>query len=216
MLNTQFPRVIGDIGNPETFDFNVNYEKVLSAAVSSIVTSNGIAPSVKQDIFNSLDNLQNKRVNLIVTTCGFLGEMQNELKAFSNTPILTSSLLTIPFARVFLNKTDDKIGVLTFDSKSLNSTHFGGNYSNDIIIGDIPKKGELYKTIKNDLLTLNTQKAEIEVVTSALELIKQNPTIKIIVLECTNLSPYIDAVKKATQLPVFDIIQAIHWYKKTQ
>jgi len=213
MLNTNFPRIMGDIGNADSFDFPVCYEKVSSAEVSKIVTSEGVSNDIKKDIFNTIKSLENNNVDLIVTTCGFLGEMQNELKLCTDIPILTSSLLTLPFARNFLNKSTDKIGVLTFDSSKLNEKHFGGHYDNDIIISDIPKNGELYKTIKNDFPTLNVNEAKKEVVQSSLDLIKNNPEIKVIILECTNLSPYIEDIKLATGLPVFDIIQAINWFK---
>ncbi|MCZ2721489.1 aspartate/glutamate racemase family protein [Marinomonas sp. 15G1-11] len=216
MLNTHFPRVMGDIGNPDSFAFNVLYERVSSAKVSAIVTSEGVHSDIKKDIFESIKSLENKGVDLIVTTCGFLGEMQDELKKSTNVPILTSSLLTLPFVRTFINKENDKVGVLTFDAKKLNEKHFGGHYKNDVVIGDIPKDGELYKTIKNDYLSLDVVKSEEEVVSSALKLIENNKNIKAIVLECTNLSPYIDAVKTATNLPVFDIIQAINWFRETK
>jgi aspartate/glutamate racemase len=214
MLNTHFPRILGDIGNPDSFDFPVIYERVTSAEVSKIVTSEGISPDIKKDIFEKIKSLESKSVDLIVTTCGFLGEMQDELKAFTHIPILTSSLLTIPFTRTFLNKKTDKIGILTFDSNKLNAKHFGGHYGDDIVIGDIPKNGALFKTIKDDLLTLDYKKAKKEVVSSVLFLLEKEPDIKSIVLECTNLSPYIEDIKAETKLPVIDIIQAINWFKE--
>lgn len=216
MLNTHFPRLLGDIGNPDSFDFPVIYERVMSAEVSKIVTSEGVSASVKEDIFKTIKSFESKGVDLIVTTCGFLGEMQDELKACTHIPILTSSLLTLPFARVFLNNTSDKIGVLTFDAQKLNQKHFGGYYDNDIVVGDIPKEGALFNTIKNDTLSLDENEAEKEVVSSALKLIASTPDVKLIILECTNLSPYISAIKAATHIPVFDVIQAIHWFKETK
>lgn len=215
MLNTHFPRILGDIGNPQSFNFEVIYERVSSASVSAVVNENGVSDVVKDGIFKSIKSLENKGVDLIVTTCGFLGEMQDELKSHTNTPILTSSLLTLPFVRTFINNSEDKIGVLTFDASKLNEKHFCGYYSNDVVIGEIPKNGELYKTIKEDLSTLNKEQAEEEVIASALKLLEENKNIKAIILECTNLSPYIDAVKTNTKLPVFDIVQAINWFKQT-
>ncbi|MBJ7536573.1 aspartate/glutamate racemase family protein [Marinomonas transparens] len=216
MLNTHFPRIMGDIGNPKSFNFPVIYERVSSAEVSKIVTSEGVSPEVKKDIFEKIKSLETESVDLIVTTCGFLGEMQDELKSFTHIPILTSSLLTLPFTRTFLNASSDKIGVLTFDSQKLNEKHFCGHYGDDIVIGDIPKNGELFNTIKNDLLTLDYEKSKEEVISSILLLLKKEPNIKIIILECTNLSPYIEEIKEITKIPVFDIIQAINWFKETK
>ena len=216
MLNTNFPRILGDIGNPLSFDFDIIYERVISARVSAIVTEKGVSHAIKKDIFDGIKRLEKKGVDLIVTTCGFLGEIQDELKLHTNTPMITSALLTIPFARTFLNNSTDKIGVLTFDANKLNEKHFGGHYANDIVIGDISKNAFLYKTIKEDLTNLNIEKAEEEVVSAALQLIAKNNHIKVIILECTNLSPYINTIKSSTNLPVFDLIQAINWFKQTK
>ncbi|MBM6550828.1 aspartate/glutamate racemase family protein [Marinomonas ostreistagni] len=216
MLNTHFPRVLGDIGNPDSFDFDVVYQRVPSATVSAIVSANGVDPATKQDIFARLTQLEQQGIDLIVTTCGFLGEMQQELKAHTRTPVLTSSLLTIPFARNFLSNADEQIGVLTFDANKLNEKHFGGHFAADIVIGDIPKDGELYQTIQQDRPTLDTAKAEAEVVTAAQALVAAHPNIKVLILECTNLSPYRAALVKALGLPTFDIIQAIEWFKQSK
>ncbi|NVK72970.1 MAG: aspartate/glutamate racemase family protein [Oceanospirillaceae bacterium] len=215
MLNTNFPRVLGDIGNPETFDYPVIYKRVSSAKVSAVVSSDGISQSVKNDIFSTISELEEEGADLIVTSCGFLGEIQKELQSVSNIPVITSSLLLIPFVRTLISD-DDKIGVLTFDKASLKEKHFGGYFSNDIVINDIPKTGELYQVIKNDHLVLDTEKAKSEVVAVALDLIHNNEKIKAIILECTNLPPYIDAIREATGLPVFDITQAIAWFEKSK
>lgn len=216
MLNTHFPRVLGDIGNPDSFAFDVHYARVASANVGAIVTANGVCNEVKKDIADTIQSLESKGVDLIVSTCGFLGEMQSELKDISRVPVLTSSLLCIPFVRTFLTQKSDKIAVLTFDANKLNPKHFGGHYGDDIIIGDIPKEGDLYTTIKEDKTTLDVQKAEQEVVSAVLNLVKSDSNIKAIVLECTNLSPYIDAIKSSVNLPVFDIMQTIQWFKQTK
>jgi Asp/Glu/hydantoin racemase len=38
------------------------------------------------------------------------------------------------------------------------------------------------------------------------ELLKQEPSLGAILVECTNLSPYSDALRKTFGLPVFDVI----------
>ncbi|BFM50889.1 aspartate/glutamate racemase family protein [Marinomonas sp. THO17] len=211
-LNTHFPRLVGDIGNPDTFDFPVHYEKIASANVSAVITEQQIDNSVKADIMAKIHNLEAKGVNLIVTSCGFLGEIQTQLQSHANVPVLTSSLLTLAFARNFLCE-NEKIGVLTFDQDTLDPRHFAGHFHHDIIIQGIPKTGALYQTIKQDRTELDSLVANQEVAEATEELLSRAPNIKVIVLECTNLSPYIDTVKSLSCVPVFDLIQAIHWFK---
>ena len=50
------------------------------------------------------------------------------------------------------------------------------------------------------------KKVEPGLVKLAKETLKQNPYIRAFLFECTELSAYSDSVRKATGLPVFDII----------
>jgi hypothetical protein len=43
MLNTRFPRVVGDIGNPATFPFPVRYRIVEAATVAHVVRADGLS-----------------------------------------------------------------------------------------------------------------------------------------------------------------------------
>jgi hypothetical protein len=42
-------------------------------------------------------------------------------------------------------------------------------------------------------------------VSAAMNLIKEHPAVGPIVLECTNMPPFADAVRRVTKRPVFDI-----------
>jgi hypothetical protein len=51
---------------------------------------------------------------------------------------------------------------------------------------------------------LDFERVEREVVTVAGSLIEENPSVKALLFECTDLPPYAAAVQEATGLPVFD------------
>jgi len=51
---------------------------------------------------------------------------------------------------------------------------------------------------------------ETEVVGVAKELVKKNPEVGAILLECSLLPPFAKAVQEATQLPVFDFTTLIN------
>ena len=49
-----------------------------------------------------------------------------------------------------------------------------------------------------------------EVVEAALRLVRRHPQLDAIVLECTNMPPYADAVAQATGLPVHHLMTLVH------
>jgi hypothetical protein len=59
---------------------------------------------------------------------------------------------------------------------------------------------------------VDTTKVSPGIVQKALDVIKQHPTIRAVLMECTELPPYSDAVRKATGLPVYDAITACDFF----
>ena len=130
------------------------------------------------------------------------------LFAFSKTakavsvPVVSSSLILVPLVYRMLSY--KKIGLLTADSEKLAEKHFNGvGWSSR----DIPVA---IKGI-NEILdkTPEVDKREKDVVRLAKELVRDNPGVGAIVLECTLFSPFAHAVQKAIELPVVDITTAV-------
>ncbi|MGF1680319.1 aspartate/glutamate racemase family protein [Photobacterium minamisatsumaniensis] len=208
MLNTHFPRLLGDIGNPDTFCCDTLYRRVDIATVSSVITNTGVSSDVANAIFNAAIELETEGADIVLTSCGFLGELQKELEQRIAIPMLSSSLVILPFIRSVYGLSAT-IGIMTFDSRKLRPIHFNGNYDEKMVIQGVENGQELHRVISNDLLEIDKEKAELDVLLATRELMKSNP--KAIVLECTNLSPYIDAIREESGLPVYDLIQATNW-----
>ena len=54
--------------------------------------------------------------------------------------------------------------------------------------------------------------ALVRAIGDAFHALDQEPDCRAIVLECTNLPPYRDAIREAAGLPVYDIRQLIRWH----
>ena len=52
---------------------------------------------------------------------------------------------------------------------------------------------------------------EKEIIAAATLLVKENPKVKAIVLECTNMPPFSHSVNKATGLRVYDVLTLGKW-----
>lgn len=209
-LNTQFPRLPGDIGNPATFDVPVVYRRVADAAVDTVVTKSGISPSLAEQIRAAAHELEDAGVGVIATSCGFLGELQSELRQAVSVPVVSSALVLLPFLRTVYGP-QAMIGVLTFDARALSPHHFDGAYDESILIEGIETGQELYRVISADEPDLDPVRGEADAVAAAGRLRQRAGRLDAVILECTNLSPYRSAIRATAGAPVFDLVQAIEW-----
>ena len=210
MLNTRFPRLPGDIGNPDTLPWDVIIRRVEAATVAAIVASDAPEESLQQSLLNTALELEQAGCELLVTSCGFLGSMQQRFTEQLSIPVVSSSLALIPFLRAVYGPAAP-LGVITFNSQSLQPVHFNGHYDSQIHIAGVEQGQELFPVISENRETLDPARAEADLVEAALALQARQPDIRAILLECTNLPPYKKAVQAATGLPVYDLISAIHW-----
>lgn len=93
MLDTRFPRVVGDIGNPLTFDFPVLYRTLRGASPQRVVRERD--PALLAPFIDAGRALVEQGATAITTSCGFLVLFQRELKAALPVPVWTSSLLLL-------------------------------------------------------------------------------------------------------------------------
>lgn len=215
MLNTRFPRIPGDIGNPSSFPFPVRYAVIEPATVDRIVTAAGPAAAVMDAFIDAARGLVAEGVVGLTTSCGFMAIAQNELAARCDVPVLTSSLCQIPLVQSML-PAKKRVGVLTIDSGALTSRHFSGvGAPTDLPVEGIEGGQELARVIREDLAKLDPAKAEADVIQAGKRLLAKAPGVGAIVLECTNMAPYSKALARELGLPVYDIIGLLGWWYRS-
>ena len=111
MLNTRFPRIPGDIGNPDTFPYGVRYALIEPATVDKIVTADGPAGPIMDAFVEAAHGLVDEGVAGLTTSCGFMAIAQKELAGRCHVPVLASSLCQIPLVQSTL-PSGKKVGVL--------------------------------------------------------------------------------------------------------
>jgi hypothetical protein len=215
MLNTRFPRIPGDIGNPASFPFPVRYEVIAPATIDRIVTREGPASPVLEAFVEAADRLVAEGVAGLTTSCGFMAIVQQELAARVAVPMITSSLCQIPLVQATL-PAGRRVGVLTIDAGALTARHFAGvGAPTDLPIEGVEGGRELARIIKRDLPELDPDKACQDVVEAGRRLLARAPEVGAIVLECTNMAPYAKALAADLDLPVFDIIGLLGWWHRS-
>lgn len=203
MLDTRFPRPPGDVGHPDAFGVPVRRHVVRGAWPGKIVqTAAGLrASGVAPAFVEAVQALEAEGARAVTTSCGFLVLLQDELQAAARVPVRTSSLLQLPA----LLAGERKVGVLTISAAALGPEHLlaagvpAGRLA-DVVLQGVDPAGEFATAILGNRETLDMDKAGREVVDAAVALKRREPSLQAVVLECTNLPPYRQAVEAATGL----------------
>ncbi|HZW75812.1 MAG TPA: aspartate/glutamate racemase family protein [Caldimonas sp.] len=203
MLDTRFPRPVGDIGHPRTFAFPVRHSIVRGASPRRVVVERD--PKLVAPFVAAARDLEAEGVAAITTSCGFLALFQRELAASVAVPMWTSSLLLVAELETAL-QSGERVGIVTADAASLSADHLRAVGARaDTPIEGLAADSRLRATLLDDLETLDEHEARQATVAAAERLVARRPDVRAIVLECTNLPPYADAVREAMGLPVHDI-----------
>jgi hypothetical protein len=204
----------GDPLNPLSFRFPLIYEIVKDGTVRNIVFGGKFNEQFFDNFVDACEKLQKRGAVGVITSCGFLAQIQQRLNTRSPIPVATSSLLQLPFV---LSITSGKVAVLTFDGRNLGKLHFDGigltqEQQERVSIFGCADDGHL----KNFIIyggSYIAEELENELLELALAALSKEPTISAFVLECTQMPPTSKAIHRATGKPVYDAVTMIdHFY----
>ena len=120
-------------------------------------------------------------------------------------PVWTSSLLLLPEVQAGL-PAGRKVGIVTVDAHSLGAAHLeAAGAPADTPVEGLEPGCAFQRCLLDDEPTLDLDAARDATVAAALRLVARRPDVGAIVLECTNMPPYAEAVRRAAGLPVHDI-----------
>lgn len=205
MLDTRFPRIVGDVGNAESYDFPVIFRRMEGIGSADAVAAHPDRPRVLAALRANAEALAAEGAVGLGTSCGFLALYQEDLAAVSPVPVATSALLHIarlPHCRV---------GVITASAKNLTPAHLSAvGAPGDTPVVGLPEDGSFAGTFLRNGLTLDRETVEQEVVAAGRDLVARHPDIDTVVLECTNLPPYKPALQNALGLRVLDVLDLLN------
>ena len=210
MLDTIFPRIPGDVGNPSTFPFPVRY-KVVKGANSARVVKDA-DPLLLQPFVDAVRALESSGVQAVATSCGFLSIFHQELVDATNLPVFSSSLLQVPLIHQTIRR-DMKIGIITARKQSLTDKHLAGVgiQAYPLAIIGMDDAEEFNAVFIEGKKTIDRVKCRSEMISAAGRLVTLHPDVGAIVLECTNMPPYAKDIQEVTGRPVFDIVTMINY-----
>jgi len=211
LLDTSFaPYIPGDVANATTYQFPVRFKVVKDMTPETMFSKKS---KIQENIIESAQELVNNGVRAITSDCGFTIIFQERVSKEFEVPVFLSSLLQLPFLSKIIGY-GKKIGIITARSYLLTDDVLRKSGLDDLSILSIKgleDKDNFRKAISEQKGFLDFKKVELEVVSTAIELVEKEPEIALILLECSCLAPYSLKVQQAVNLPVFDFITMINY-----
>ena len=209
MLDAQFPRIPGDMGNATTWPFPVLYRIVRNASPDLIVRHG--APDMLEPFIKAGRDLIRQGAEAITTNCGFLALFQVEMARALGVPVATSSLMQVPMVQAML-PSGKRVAILTISKASLTPRHLQeAGCPADIAVVGTEDGTEFTQAILGNRMQLDVEASRQDLINAAQQLVDDHPDTGAIVLECTNMPPYQADIQAATGLPVFSIVDYVCW-----
>jgi len=213
MLEASFPRIPGDNGNGFTWPFPVLF-RIVRGASPDVVVRHLDSSRWLQPFIEAARELEQMGVRFITTGCGFLVLFQRELQEQLSVPILTSSLLQVPWVASML-PSNRAVGVLTVEARSLTERHLraaGISPELPVFVQGMEEAGGYFAgQLLGGQQELDVERCALEHERAARLLVESHPEVGAIVLECTNMPPYAHRIQAATGLPVYDLTTMVGW-----
>jgi len=159
--------------------------------------------------------LEEDGVRAIVCGCGLTGKIQSILSAAVDIPVFTSTVMFVPKVHTGLAQ-GKRVGIMTVSEEQLRS-HDNILLRECGIDDSIPFAicGMNESRGAEAWLTLSTAEYDVDrveqaMVDAALQFKSDYPDLGAIVMECTEMPVYSEAVRLATGLPVFDAVDMVN------
>ena len=209
MLDAQFPRIPGDMGNASTWPFPVLY-RIVEGASPDLVVRRG-AEGMLEPFIEAARDLIRQGAEAITTNCGFLALFQKEMSQALGVPVATSSLMQVPMVQAMLPP-ERRVGLLTISAATMTEAHLtGAGCPPDIPVVGTDEGEEFTRAILGNELKLDVEASRRDLIVAARRMVDQHPDVGAIVLECTNMPPYQADLARAIGLPVFSIVDYVCW-----
>jgi Asp/Glu/hydantoin racemase len=210
VLNVGYPLIPGNAANATTYPFPVRYEVVEGADIPSLLAGDRslLAPSLR-----AAEKLVGDGCRAIVGACGYFAKFQQEMAQALPVPVFMSSLCQVPMIVGSL-RASEQLGVVCASKPALDDATLasaGISPGAPVVVYGMEESDEFRTSILEGKGWMDNAKVEAEVVEMAVRLARENPRVKALLLECSDMPPYAMAVQEATGLPVWDFITLIDW-----
>lgn len=208
-IDTFLPFIPGDVGNASTFSFPTRYHVMEGLTFEQLHEKDD--ETIRQ-VINEARKVEEAGVRAITSDCGFMILYQQELADALEIPVFSSSLLQLSFMEKMLRK-KDKIGIISADGSRLHDSLIraaGADPAKTVVKG-MEDKPYFAQTVLKEEGVLYSEEINKEATEAAVELLRDDPSVSAILIECSSLPPYAKSIRDAVKLPVFDYVTMIEY-----
>jgi hypothetical protein len=210
LLDYRGPFIPGDVGNATTYGYPVLYKLVEGLTLDRVLAGD---PTCAEPIIEAARELERFGVRGISSDCGFLIQYQAAVQAAVGVPVFMSSMLQIPFLALALG--ERTVGCLTASGERLSEEVLslaGVRPGTKLAIRGMESEPHFREAILDECGFLDSDLLREECVTAARRLQDETPDVGALVLECSLMPPYAQAIQEATGLPTFDFVTLIDYF----
>lgn len=214
-LDYDYPPNPGDLDSPDSFNYPTFF-RVVPGLTFEMCQEGGMPDKVKGHLKDAVEFLTNeKKVSVVTGDCGFMFNYQDLVRSFSrDIPVVLSALEQLAVLQSMFGK-QDKIMVMTANGDAMRQGAFlklmedsGVAMDRIVIVGCQDVKGFEAVAVGGKVDFDLTEPGIVELAQQNLD---KDPSIKAILLECTELPQFADSLRFSTKKPVFDGITGIEW-----
>ena len=208
-LDYDYPPALGDIDHPDTFAYDVLYRAV-PGLTFAVCQSGAYSQDVKDKCVEAVEFLAANDVSGVTGDCGFMLNIQELVENHIDKPVFMSCLGQLHSILHSIGG-DSEVAIFTANSNSLEHVEAELDRLSGLrehsqrlrIVGcqDVPGFDAVAKGEKVDVETVGPGVMEL-----AKDFLDRHPGVKSLLLECTELPPYANALRFETGLPVYDAV----------
>ncbi len=214
-LWAHLPFFPGNVSNAYTYDFPVKFIEVKGSGIDNVLAGD---MSIVENIIAAAKQLETDGCRAICANCGFFGHYQKLVADRIDVPCYLSAMVQVPWILVGL-KSNQKVGIMTANKNTLTPSLF----ESCGISTEMQKRCVVYGAQdEKEFPNILTGKGGLDYALLGDELsgiadkmIKENPNIGAILLECTDMPTYAHRIQAEQNLPVYDAITLIKYVKST-
>jgi len=207
----QLEGLVGNSTNLLSYDFPVIFSHVKGANMQTVLEHPD--PRIVDGFVKAANKMIQDGASVISTSCGFNVIFQQQLAAKLSVPVFTSSLLQVPFVCRSL-KREQSLAIVTANKMSLTKKHLqaaGITSEMPVRIWGLEKCPQWNLIFTDPERELDLDTIRNEVIGLVKEAIEKCNNIGAFVLECTDLPPFSEDIRRSFKLPVFDFMTMVKY-----
>lgn len=202
MLDTNFPRPLGDLGNASSYPFPVKIKRIAGATPANAV--HRPERRIVDDFIEGGRALAAAGCIGVTTTCGFLARWQDDIASALSVPFAASSLIAFPVLRRVM-PAGRRLGIVTYSKADLDRDVLrGAGIDEAPPIAGVDPAGYFARVIREEDRVLDPERMAGDVLDASRRLLSEAPDVGGILLECANMPPYAERLRRTFGIPVFD------------